>query len=297
MKRIITFLAVLLLFFAGISNASAAALAERGGSPVWRVTLEGRTMFLGGSVHILRETDFPLPKQFDLAFEQAEVIVFETDTSQLSDPEVAAFLMSQIYLPDNQTLGSVLDEETFLALMAVCQEYGLSVLDVIRMRPSIITSVLSVLQIQKIGFVEQGVDDYFMERTRQDRYKQIAFLESLEEQIDIMISMGEGYENEYVQYFLREMENTETQLEALIADWRNGVLTDRNNMLMEMKDEWPHLYRSLILDRHMAWMPQLEDFLVSDQIHFVIVGNAHIFGPDGLVQMLRDIGCEVTPLR
>jgi len=297
MKRIITFLAVLLLFFAGVSNVSAAALAERSGSPVWRVTSEGRTMFLAGSVHILREADFPLPQQFDLAFDQSDVIVFETDTSQMADPEIVEYVMTQVLLPGNKTLRSVLDEETFLALMAVCQEYGLSVFDVVRMRPSVITNILSVMQIQKMGFVEQGVDEFYMERTRQDRYKQIAFLESVEEQINILISMGEGYENEYVQYFLREMENTEAQLDILVSEWRRGADTNIRESLAEMKEEWPHIYQSLILDRHEAWLPQLDDFLASDQIHFVIVGNAHLFGPDGLIQMLRDIGCEVTPLR
>ena len=49
-------------------------------SCVWKVTGPGGgTMYLGGSVHALRKSDYPLPAAYNRAFEASSRIVFEDD--------------------------------------------------------------------------------------------------------------------------------------------------------------------------------------------------------------------------
>jgi uncharacterized protein YbaP (TraB family) len=291
MKRFISFFAVLVVM-AGTFSCTSAPPRQQTGSSVWRVSKGGNTLFLGGSVHILRERDFPLPAEFDRAFSQSAVLVLEADTGQMGNPEIATYLMSRMTLPDNKTLRSVLDAETYQLLAAACTEYGLPISTVARLKPSMVVSVLTVLQIQKFGFVEKGVDDHYLEKARTEN-KPVLFLETVEFQIDAIVSMGDGYENDYVRYSLQDMDDTEESITGLVAEWKKGVITKTEESLTEMREDWPAIYQTLVTERNNAWIPQIVEFMDSGKVHFVVVGLAHMPGPDGLLRLLENLGYTV----
>lgn len=58
-------------------------------SSVWEISKNGNTLYFGGSVHILRSEDYPLPKEFDMAFDNSDMLVLEADAGQMGNPEVA----------------------------------------------------------------------------------------------------------------------------------------------------------------------------------------------------------------
>ena len=54
--------------------------AEAASACVWKVTRpDGKTAYLGGSVHSLRESDYPLPAAYQRAFNACSRIAFEVD--------------------------------------------------------------------------------------------------------------------------------------------------------------------------------------------------------------------------
>jgi uncharacterized protein YbaP (TraB family) len=67
-------------------------------------------------------------------------------------------------------------------------------------------------------------------------------------------------------------------------------------MLEEMKEDWLPVYKSMIVDRNNAWMPQIEECINSGSVFFVVVGLAHLHGPDGLLKLLEDAGCTIEQL-
>jgi uncharacterized protein YbaP (TraB family) len=291
MKRIISFFVIVII---GVGLFSCASLFPRSqtGSSVWKISRGGNTLFLGGSVHILRDADYPLPDEFDMAYSQSSMLVIETDVEQLADPGVAQYLTANTFLPGNQTLRSVLDPETYELLAAAFREYGQRLEELRRFKPSMVVNILTLLQMQKMGFVQEGVDFYYLKKAK-DEEKPVGYLESIETQIDLIITMGSGYENDFVRYSLYDMESTENELLSLLDEWKNGGLSKTEEILLEMKDEWPQIYRTVITDRNSAWMPQIEQYLASGTVSFVIVGLAHIHGPDGLLQQLKNAGCKV----
>jgi uncharacterized protein YbaP (TraB family) len=46
---------------------------------VWKVTGPGGGTMLGGSVHALRSSDYPLPAAYNRAFDASSCVVFEND--------------------------------------------------------------------------------------------------------------------------------------------------------------------------------------------------------------------------
>ena len=267
-----------------------------GGSSVWLVTGDGVSMFLGGSIHILRDSDFPLPEEYDLAFSQSKALVLETDVSQMEQPEIVQYLMSRMVLSDGRTLQSLLDSDVYKMLAAKLKEYGLPIEAVMDFKPSMVINMLAVMQLQKFGFMQEGLDFYYAAKANGANMP-VRFLESVQTQIDTLVSMGEGYENDFVLYSLQDMEDTEKLLDVIISDWKAGEAASTEMALNSMKETWPLIYKSLITDRHDAWMPQIKEYLHSGSTYFVIAGLAHMHGPDGLLRMLGDLGYTVKQFR
>jgi uncharacterized protein YbaP (TraB family) len=295
MKRIISLFAIL-LFLTGLFSCASSPSSAKSGSPVWKISGNGNTLFLGGSVHILRSNDFPLPKAFDRAFSQSKLLVLEADVEQIADENVNQYLMSKVLLPEGQTLQSILDPDTYFLLKLECAKYGFLVDAVSNYKPSMVITILGVLQMQKFGFVEQGVDAFFQDKAKKEN-KPVHFLESLEFQIDMLVSMGEGYENDYVRYSLEDFSTTDNSLAELVAEWKRGNVLSAEAALAEMKEEWPEMYKLMVVDRNAAWMPQIEEYLASGQIAFVVVGAFHLHGPDGLLTQLRNSGYIVEQMK
>ncbi|MDR3160555.1 MAG: TraB/GumN family protein, partial [Spirochaetaceae bacterium] len=93
--------------------AAAAAGAQ---SPVWKVIGQDSWLYLGGSVHILREEDYPLPQAFETAFAGSSVLVLETDVNRMGEGETARALLEGMFLPEQRTLQSVLSKGVYKRL-------------------------------------------------------------------------------------------------------------------------------------------------------------------------------------
>jgi uncharacterized protein YbaP (TraB family) len=66
-------------------------------------------------------------------------------------------------------------------------------------------------------------------------------------------------------------------------------------LLTELK-EYPRLYRVLVVERNQRWLKRIEGYLTQRGQVMVIVGAAHMAGPDGLLEALRKRGHTVAKL-
>ena len=91
------FLGLLSLFF----FISLSAVAE---TSLWRVSKGANELYIGGTVHVLSASDYPLPKAYDVAFNKATKLVFETDTEATQDPAFGQSLMSRMMYTDGRSM-------------------------------------------------------------------------------------------------------------------------------------------------------------------------------------------------
>jgi uncharacterized protein YbaP (TraB family) len=262
-------------------------------SAVWKVTKDGNTLYLGGSVHILREEDYPLPEEFDLAYQSSSLLVLEADADQINDSTVLGKIILKMLLPGTDTLKTVLREDTYNRLKAKCEELAMPIERLLKMRPSIVALMLSMAQIQRLGFSVQGVDHHYYSRAKQEA-REVRFLESVEAQFDMLAGIAPEHQSEFVDYSLADMDKTEDAMLEIVAQWRNGERETEG--LAEMKEKFPSAYQAMLVDRNLAWLPRIEDYLASEPVEFVLVGLAHLQGDDGLLFYLERRGCAVEQL-
>lgn len=269
------------------------ALAE---SSVWKVQKGKSVMYLGATIHILREADYPLPPEFDKAYKASEIIVFETDMGKLQDPTTQQKVLTQAVYADGSTVDKHLSAEAYAALSAYCASNGLPLEALKHFKPAMLITTLEVMEFMKMGVGQKGVDSFFCELANKDN-KTVAGLETVDEQIGFMLSMADGNEDQFVTYSLTEMKEIKEQFESLANAWRKGDAEKLNELMdSEIQEKMPKLYKKLITDRNSKWLPEIETYLGTPQTEFILVGAGHLVGPDGLIAALQKMGYAVEKL-
>ena len=272
---------------------TASVLAD---TPVWRVTDGMSVIYLGGTVHLLRPEDFPLPEEFELAYEASSELVFETDISSINDLNIQAQMLQKLTYDIDRSLRDVVDTEAYTALDAYMAEVGMPLIMLERFKPGMIVSTLQMLEFQRMGFAPQGVDVVFNIRALADG-KAIGALETIDEQIAFLALMGEGSESEFIIMSLEDLKRTSDSIDKMIDAWRTGDSEVLRTLLIDgMLERAPGLYDSLLRQRNLRWIPQIEFMFDDPETEFVLVGAAHLVGEDGILEYLRAKGYEISKL-
>ena len=96
------------------------------------------------------------------------------------------------------------------------------------------------------------------------------------------------------------MEQTLEQLEdptymaELIDAWLTGDTAVLGRLIEKAFAGFPEAYEVLIAARNRRWADTIEALLARSDAVFVVVGAAHVVGPDNLIDLLRDRGYRVT---
>lgn len=265
-------------------------------SSVWKVSKDGKHLFIGGTIHMLSQDDYPLPSVFDTAYQQASVVVLETDAKAMQEPAFQQRMMMAMMYRDGRNLQQVLKPKTFAALSEHMQSRGLPLDQMLLLKPGMVSMTLSVIELQRLGQTATGVDSYFSNRASQDG-KQLGKLETVEQQLTFLADMGKGREDDMILYTLRDLEDLPTILSDMKSAWRKGDMASlEKTSLTEMRDTFPAIYKSLLLDRNNDWMPKIEGYIRSAQVEFILVGSLHLAGDEGVLEQLKARGYQVEQL-
>lgn len=264
---------------------------------VWKVSKGNRVVYLGGTVHMLKASDYPLPTAFDIAYLASQSLYFETDIGAMSRPDVQAQLMADAMAPPGRQLQQVLSPDTYATLSEAAGERGLDMATLGRFRAGMAVVTLQTMEFMRMGLTLQGVDNYFYAKSIQDN-KPRGYFETVQEQVNFVMRMGEGWEDDFVSLSLRDLDRTEQLMEDMTAAWRRGDMDALASLfLSEMQTDYPRAYDNLMVKRNTAWLPQIEQLFNSKETEFVLVGTAHMVGDDGLLIALQKRGYRVEQMR
>jgi hypothetical protein len=272
--------------------AAKAASANRG--LIWKVEKGGRSGWLVGSLHLLTADAYPLPPALDTAFGAADVLVEEADPAELKAPEAAMKLVAKAMYPPGTTLQSQVSKETFDKIAKRAEKIGLPVDRLQAFKPWMVALTLVGLELQKGGFDPGlGLDQHFLNRAP-GAGKKVRTLESAMEQIEFLENLSPQLQEGLVAATLDGADTELQQVQKIAAAWKAGETAPIERLLLtDMKSVDNAVYDTLLVGRNRRWVPQIEDCL-SQQKCFVVVGAAHLVGPDGLVTMLKAKGYTVT---
>ena len=259
---------------------------------LWKVESGPRVMYLAGSVHALTAAVYPLNPAFERAFDASDMLVEEIDLSQGDLLTVGPMLLAKGMYQDGRTFDDVVSKET-VALVTKRLNSPMAVELIRPMKPWMVMLMLTALQVQQAGLdVHLGLDKYFFDKARAAG-KPVVGLETAESQIDRFDKMPDALQEQLLRSTLDDLTAQQRDLTAIVTAWQRGDAAALESTLLSGFKQYPDAYHSLIVERNNNWLPQLEKCLARPSPCLVVVGAAHLVGPDGLVALLREKGYRV----
>lgn len=263
---------------------------------IWLLSDDDSAIYIFGTVHILPPELEWRTDEINNAFESAGTIWFEAPASDPARQGETLLLIQQYGLnaPGNPLSGQI-SEEAQAKLTELAAVTGIPAIILEPMRPWLASVTISLAYIQSQGYQpESGVESILWPEANEST-KQLAYFETLEEQVRFFADLPPDIEVEFFEQTLKEFDRAGDELDRLVAAWAAGdIATIDEIMNGDARDTSPEVYEVLIVERNRKWIETIKEVLDGSGTHFMAVGAGHLAGTEGVVELLRAEGLEVT---
>jgi uncharacterized protein YbaP (TraB family) len=260
---------------------------------LWKATRGQGVVYLVGSLHLLTKDYYPLSSELEAAFKDSDLLVEEVDIAEMLSTDNQLNMLMQGMLPADQSLDKVVSPATFALVGERLASFGMPIEPLKRFKPWLLALTLLSLEWQKSGFDPNlGLDKHFYDRAVTDR-KSVQGLETLAFQISRFDEMTPAEQDRLLAQTLKELDTQKAAVTALADAWKAGDVPTIERILLQDVRQEERMYQRLLVERNRNWLPKIEALFARNRPAFVVVGAAHLVGPDGVIAMLRSRGYTV----
>ena len=275
------------------------SLVARGGDEpamIWIAEGDTNRVYLLGSIHLLRESDHPLPDVVELVYDDAEQLVMEIDMDDI-DPLVALqFLMNHGVLKDDRTLQDIMGPVMYAQARASAAEIDIPIELLDKTKPWLAAITVQEMIMMRVGYkAEHGIEMYLTRKATADG-KPITGLESVEQQLGFLDSLSTETQISWLLQSIVEAKNLETLVDEMVVAWRNGDISFLEEELLYEMDAYPELRDAILVDRNRSWVAPIMALLDDSDDYLIVVGAAHLVGEKGVPDLLSKQGVRIKQL-
>lgn len=280
---------------AGLNEAS---VPRRG--QLYKVTLDGKTSYLFGTIHVGKDGFYPLDAEASRALQHSRALVIELDIRENASFQKAMALHGRY--PAGDKVQNHLQPDTLQKLAPALARAGMSLQSVQQFKPWLIANLLVGVELDARGFKRAQAVEYALLAAAQEQDKAVRQLESAEYQLGLFDTLDARQQEQYLVESLADLESGTAMKKSLAlieawnaadipgiqAAWRTA--TSGNSIGAEF------MQRVLLGRRNPEMAANIERIMQQDQVAFVGVGLLHLIGDDGLPQLLKRRGYQVEQL-
>jgi uncharacterized protein YbaP (TraB family) len=278
------------------------AVLAMGASPVlaepalWAIKDKDSTIYLFGTVHVLKPTTQWRSPRIAKAFQDADDVVMEIE--QPEDAATTRALMLKYGVDPAAPLSTKLKPESYAKLQAAAQGMGFPPQALEPMRPWLAALTVSLTPLLRAGYDPESGVEKLLSAQAKAAGKPISAFETMEQQVRFFADMTPVQETQLLESTLDEIDDGPAKIDALVAAWAAGDQAElKRQMVDEMQSDYPDVYKLLLVDRNKDWARQLKTKLAGSGVSFVAVGAGHLAGPDSLQVQLKALGIKAKPAK
>ena len=281
-----------------LSLVAAVATADVSSHPVtlWQVKGDANSVYLLGSIHLLRAEDHPLPDVIDTAYDDADIVIMELDMDDLDPVYTQAAFNRAGVLTDGRTLRDLMGEELYVQAEAAAEQADIPLDMLAQSEPWLAALTVELMVLYRIGFNPMyGVEMTMTSRATADG-KPIEGLETVDEQLGFLDGLPLEAQREMLLQTLLQSVEVRESIDVLIDAWRHGDTAALEDNLLKDLEQQADLHDALIVSRNRRWAETIEGWLDDEQDYLVVVGALHLVGKDGVPALLDQAGFEIQQL-
>ncbi len=288
MQKVANAVAACVLLLAG------PALADASAPFAYEVQGPKSRQFLLGSVHLLPQMEDLIPPGIDDLYESAEGLMFETDIGAISAPEVQVGMMTAAH--STRGLKADIGAPLYTKLQKYMSTLGVRADACAPFKPWFCALTLEVLNYRRAGFSGTDGLDEQLYADAQDDGKSVRWFEAPADHIGLFTDMTDLQSRQLLESTLDDRDGGAlSEPRELFKAWRKDDFAAIEKLVADLHRSYPDLYERLLAQRNRAWLPKLRQALDGSQSQLIVVGAAHLAGPDGLLALLRARGYKITP--
>jgi len=264
---------------------------------MWQIDGASNSIYLLGSIHMLREKDHPIPSAIYDAYAQAEALIMEIDMDEI-DPVAEQALATELGLiQDGRALRDLMGPELYAQAESLAQELQIPLKLLEKSEPWYAAINVEMMMLMRMGFNPmQGIEFHLSEIAKRDN-KEIFGLETTRQQLEFLDGLSlESQRDLLIQTLSESMELTEV-MDELVDAWRYGDIEFLEKSLLVDMQEIDELHQTIVVNRNRNWVVKIQELLREKDDYLIIVGALHLVGKEGVPNLLSQRGHKVTQLR
>jgi len=286
-----------------LASAPADALAQTAPAPIpaaagdgpalWVISDADSTLYLFGTVHVLRPTTAWGSPRIDAAFEASQNVIFEI--SNPDDQAAIAPLIQQYGLSPQRPLSTLLNAGELAALDEAARTIGAGAAQLDPLRPWLAGLSLAIAPVVRAGYDPQSGVETVLKARAEAAGKPVSGFETIDQQVRILAGLSEETQLDFLRATLDSFNDATTDLDALVEAWATGDVEGINRLgVEEMRSASEEIYQALLVRRNADWAGQIQTLLAGSGTTFIAVGSAHLAGDESVQEILQDRGVTVT---
>lgn len=281
------------------------AVAAAHAQLLWKIQVPGNTKpsYLFGTYHFAGSSFLDSVPGFNQAIDNCDAVWGEVQRDSLSAPDAATKMAAASKAPADSTLSELLSKDAYKIVARVFngyfKEFSVTLDQMNSFKPIAISAQIEALQALKYFPSQDQSDmlDMAIQTIAMQKGKTTHGLENIDDQIQVLFNRSLVKQ---AQDLLEQCKNDEKyqQLNSkLLEAYRHGNLEQIDSIMFDPTiggdDEQ---YRADLIDKRNAkWVAKLMT-IMPEQSVLVCVGAGHLPGGKGLISLLRQAGCTLTPV-
>ena len=263
--------------------------AAQAAPALWKVSDADSAVWLFGSVHLLPPDTAWRTPLFDAILAEADKVYFETSVAPEAQPAILAATLQLGFAHDGVLLTERLSPALAKRLHKIAGQYDVPLAALLAMRPWFAAVTISTAATADSGYdPAAGVDMLLQQEIPLEKQ---GFLESAEDQIDILGGGGDSEGIEMLAATLDEVGNTTRTMEALVSAWLAGTPETLGALfLAEVGGYGDAFVQRLVDQRNHNWTEQIATMLDTNEAALIVVGAGHLVDEISVVRLLEARG-------
>lgn len=299
--QLVVLFVMLLGFVSGMVSAAGVsdAASQRRGQ-LYRVSHDGKTSYLFGTIHVGKDGVYPLDAEVSRALLDSKTLVIELDIRQ--DLPFQKALARHGRYANGDVVQNHLTPATLNKMVQALAKAGMSLQSVQHYKPWLIANLLVGAELDSHGFERSQAVEYALLAAAQKQDKTVHELESAEYQLGLFDMLDARQQEQYLVESMADLASGSSlkRSQALIDAWSSadapGIKAAWHTATTGDSISAGFMQRVLLGKRNPEMAANIERIMQQDQVAFVGVGLLHLVGDDGLPQLLKRRGYQVEQL-
>jgi uncharacterized protein len=259
---------------------------------LWEISGNGlkESSYVFGTIHLIPTKDFHLSELTILSLEKSSKIVFEIDLEEMNDLSSLFPLLLNSFMPENK-ISDFVSSDDYSLIENYFQNKGLPMVLLERVKPMFLNALLS--------------GDLFSEATSYElRLMEIATrlgkktggLETIEFQLSLFDRIPYEQQAKLLVHSIKKSQNNSDDFAELIQLYKQEDIEKLVQLVMQDSKEFGSFDEIMIYQRNENWIPKMTSLMQKEPVFFA-VGAGHLGGNQGVIQLLRNAGYTLKPLK